>query len=159
GHVVQPGGGRGDQLRGQRAGGGERECADPEEVSEVSMRETYLPAGLPLPAADASTCDAPFWEACRRHELVVQRCSQCGTYRHTPEAVCWQCQSFAGEWARVSGKGVVYSYVEVVYPTHPALRERVPYNVVVVELEEAGVRMVGNLVDTAYEDIRIGMPV
>ena len=44
--------------------------------------------------------------------------------------------------------------MNVVYPTHPALRERVPYNVILVELAGTpGVRMVGNLVNCAYQEI------
>ena len=124
------------------------------------MAKTYLPEGIPLPAPDPSGFDAPFWEACKRHELVVQRCTKCGTFRHTPEVVCWNCRSFDSEWHKVSGKATVYSHMNVVYPVHPVLRERVPFNVVLVELDDApGVRMVGNLVEVDYDDIRIGMPV
>tara|TARA_B100001167_G_C16577764_1_gene215493 strand:+ start:271 stop:489 length:219 start_codon:yes stop_codon:yes gene_type:complete len=50
--------------------------------------------------------------------------------------------------------------MNVIHPVHPALRDRVPFNVVLVELSDApGIRMIGNLVDCAYEDIHIGMPV
>jgi uncharacterized OB-fold protein len=115
---------------------------------------------MTLPAPQADGLDAPFWGACRRHELVVQRCADCGTFRHPPEAICHQCLSFKAAWERVSGKGRVYSHMNVVYPTHPALADRVPYNVILVELEDAGgVRMIGNLVDCAYGEISIGMPV
>ncbi|MSQ28847.1 MAG: OB-fold domain-containing protein [Dehalococcoidia bacterium] len=50
--------------------------------------------------------------------------------------------------------------MNVVYPSHPALRDRVPDNVVLVALAGASdVRMVGNLVDCPYPEIRIGMEV
>lgn len=122
--------------------------------------QTYLPEGIPLPGPDSFGLDDPFWEACRRHELVVQRCTDCGTLRHTPEVVCWQCRSFEYDWQPVSGKGTVFSFMNVVHPVHPALRERVPFNVVLIELaDQPTIRMVGNLVDTPYEEIQIGMPV
>lgn len=124
------------------------------------MADTYLPEGMPLPGYDPGTPDGDFWEACRRHELVVQRCTDCKTFQHTPEIICYNCHSFSYEFVKTSGKGVVYSYMNTEYPVHPVLRERVPYNVVLVELPEAGnVRMVGNLVDAVYDEIYIGMPV
>jgi uncharacterized OB-fold protein len=56
----------------------------------------------------------------------------------------------------VSGKGVVYSWVTYNESPHPAFK--VPYSVVLVELEE-GMRIVSNLVDVNPDEIKIGMPV
>jgi len=124
------------------------------------MTESFMPQGVPLPGAEAGTPDAEFWEACRRHELVVQRCSDCDTFRHTPELICYECYSFNYRWEQVSGRGTVYSHMNVVHPVHPALMQVGPFNVVLVELSDAqGIRMIGNMVDCAYEDIHIGMPV
>ena len=124
------------------------------------MTETFLPKGLPLPAPSPDGLDKAFWDGCNNHELVIQRCADCGAYRHPPEVICNKCLSFNSRWERVSGKGVIFTCINVVYPPHPALKERVPFNVVIVELPDApGVRMVGNVVDCTYEDIEIGMPV
>jgi uncharacterized OB-fold protein len=43
-------------------------------------------------------------------------------------------------------------------PTLPAFADKVPYNVVVVELLE-GVRMIGNLLGVSNDEIREGMDV
>jgi len=125
------------------------------------MAETFFPAGAPLPAPQIDTAwDAPFWEACRRHELAMQQCSSCGTLRYPPEVVCYKCRSFDYGWQPVSGKGTIYTKMNVVYPAHPALADRVPYNAVVVELDEdTTIHMIGNVVDAEYDDIQIGMPV
>ena len=125
------------------------------------MAETFFPAGMTLPAPQPDTgWDASFWEACRRHELIMQQCARCDTCRYPPEVVCYNCRSFDYGWKTMNGKGVVYSRTNVVYPVHPALMQRVPYNVVVVELaDDPSIHMLGNVVDCAYEDIRIGMPV
>ena len=124
------------------------------------MTESFFPGGMPLPQPEPDSPDVEFWEACTRHELVVQRCSDCGTFRHTPELICYNCHSFNYGWDMVSGKGTVYSHMNVVHPVHPAVREKVPFNVVLVELSDApGIRMVGNVVDCPYEDIYIGMSV
>ena len=98
-----------------------------------------------------------FWEGCKRHELVIQRCKSCGRLRHYPRPMCPNCHSLNVEWAKVSGRGRVYSFTVVHHPVHPAFLD-VPYAVVIVELEE-GVRMVGDVVDAKPEEIYIGMPV
>ncbi|RLC72401.1 MAG: hypothetical protein DRI26_03045 [Chloroflexi bacterium] len=110
----------------------------------------------PLPVITAETRE--FWQGCKRHELVFQRCKDCGTYRHYPRPMCPSCGSWNVEWAKVSGKGKVYTYIIAHQPFHPAFVNDVPYAVVVVELEE-GVRLVSNIVDCKPEDIYIGMPV
>src|SRR5690242_17003857 len=118
----------------------------------------YMPEGMPLPDVHDREA-AEFWAAAKRHELVVQRCTDCGVFRHTPLPICHKCRSFAYEWKRVSGQGIVFSYTIVHHPVHPALRERVPYNVVVIELPDAGnVRMVGNAIDCGNDELRVGMP-
>ena len=101
-----------------------------------------------------------WWEHVKRHELVVQRCSDCGTFRHAPAPVCWKCRSFNYGWEPVSGKGVVYSWTIARHPAHPSVRDKVPYNILIVELPDAeNIRMVGNLLDAAEDEIEIGMPV
>lgn len=120
----------------------------------------YLPEGLPTPDVNDQSI-AGYWEHAKKHELVIQKCTNCGTFRHTPMAACYNCQSFDFEWAKVSGKGTIYSYTIVHHPVHPVVKEKVPYNVILVEIPDAGnVRVVGNLIDdTPNEDIKIGMPV
>ena len=34
---------------------------------------------------------AEWWEALRRHELVIQRCDDCGAWRWPPRAICGEC--------------------------------------------------------------------
>ena len=110
----------------------------------------------PIPAPDDAS--EPFWSACARHELVLQRCAACTTLRHPPRPTCPTCTSFEVEWVPASGRGRVWSWVIAHPPVLPAFAERAPYNVVVIELEE-GVRMIGNLLDVANEDIVEGMDV
>ncbi|MBI2913115.1 MAG: OB-fold domain-containing protein [Chloroflexi bacterium] len=118
----------------------------------------YLPDGLPLP--DTNEIDTKdWWAACQRKELVVQQCTDCGTFRHPPMPICHNCHSFAFRWTPVSGRGVVHSFIVPHHPVHPALKGAKPYNVVVVELPDAQVRMVGNVIDTPNDQVRIGMDV
>ncbi len=120
----------------------------------------YLPAGLPLPAAAVDGLDTEYWEAARRHELVVQHCRSCGGFQWGPEWLCHHCHSFDLGWQQVSGRGVIYSWERVWHPVHPALKEACPYLVVLVELPDAGnVRMVGNLLGDPLQEVAIGAPV
>jgi len=109
---------------------------------------------LPRPSEDS----APFWEAAFKGELRMQRCSDCGHVRFPPVVLCARCLSANAAWARMSGRGAVYSWVVVHQSQHPAFNPDAPYNVVIVELEE-GPRLHGNLVGCANDDIRIGLPV
>ena len=121
---------------------------------------SYFPDDMPLPLTEAPPNDG-FWEHAKKHELVVQKCSECGTYTHPPELICPECHSFDYEWEKVSGKGTVYTYMITHHPPMPSLKDKVPFNSVIVELEDAdNIRMIGNVVDgTPNEDIHIGMPV
>lgn len=114
--------------------------------------------GLILPVADPDS--KSFWEGCHRHELLVQKCGECGTFRYPPRSGCHECGSLKSEWVKIKGKGEVFSYTIVPFASHPALEDKVPYNIAIVSLPEAGgVHMVSNLVDCANQNIRIGMPV
>jgi hypothetical protein len=119
---------------------------------------TFPPGVMPLPAITDDT--RPFWEACRRRTLVVQRCTGCGAFRHPPSPVCWRCRGFAHEWMPVSGRGSVFSHAVVHRAFLPGLEAGVPYVVVVVALDDVpGVRLVSNLVDVDPAAVRIGLPV
>lgn len=112
----------------------------------------------PLPEPDADS--APFWEACGRHELRVQRCGDCGFRRHPPRPRCPDCGSFAVEWEQLSGRGEVYSWVVAHPPVLPAFQERVPFAVVLVALaEDPRLRLLGNLQGCEPGNVRIGLPV
>jgi uncharacterized OB-fold protein len=85
-----------------------------------------------------------FWEAAKRHKLVVRVCDGCGTVLHVPRAYCHDCGSWEGHWKPVSGRGRLYSWTTVEHQVHPAYPT--PYTIVLVELEDAsGVRLVGHL--------------
>ena len=120
---------------------------------------TYLPAGLPAPRLDASE-GAAYWSGLAQRRLLVQRCSSCGVWQAGSECICHACLAFDPVWTEVTTRGRVYSWQRVWQASHPALRERVPYLVVLVELFDAQpVRMVGNLLGDPLQRVRIGMTV
>lgn len=111
-----------------------------------------------LPPSFARWDSFEFWEACLAHELRLQRCLGCERFRYQPRPFCPWCRSPDHEWAAVSGRGTVYTYTICHPPVLPQFADRVPFNAIVVELEEAPF-MVSNLVDCDDDAIRVGMPV
>jgi uncharacterized protein len=110
----------------------------------------------PLP--DLSGPMKAFWEAAKRHRLVVQRCLGCGAHRFPARDLCSRCLSREVDWVPVSGRGSIFTWAVMHQVYHPGFADAVPYAVVVVELEE-GARLISNLVDCPTADIRAGMPV
>ena len=110
----------------------------------------------PLPRITAD--NRPFWEAARRHQLVLQRCPECARFRYPPAPVCPDCLSEHSEWTPVSGRGRVTTFVVFHKPWFPSFADAIPYNVIQVELEE-GPRLTANLVGVPNGEIRIGMDV
>lgn len=125
----------------------------------TTTTEHYLPEGLPAPAPSVDGLDREFWEAAKRHELVVQKCARCGNFQ-APEWICHNCHSFDITWEQVPPRGRIYSWERVWHPVHPALKNACPYLVVLVELPEAGdVRLVGNLLGDPQQPVTIGTEV
>jgi uncharacterized OB-fold protein len=100
----------------------------------------------------------PFWEAARRHELMLPRCRACGFLFYYPRAACPRCLSGDLEWRRMSGRGRLDTFT-VVHRGLPNFALGTPYIIAMVELEE-GPRLMSNLVDVEPDPakIRIGMP-
>ena len=110
----------------------------------------------PLPSMRGFT--GQFYEHCRNRELRFQRCTACGTWRHVPRNTCASCGSWHWEWARSSGRGIVFTFTVVVRAMHPAFQEDVPLAPAVIEMEE-GVRLLSQVEDCPPEELEIGMPV
>ncbi len=109
----------------------------------------------PLP--EVTDDNRPFFEGCKRHELLFQKCVDCGRLRHVSPA-CPQCPSADHEWVPVSGNGKVYTWIVVHQRYSQAFEDDLPYNVTIVELEE-GPRLLTSLVGIDNEDIRSGLSV
>ncbi len=110
----------------------------------------------PLPHVTPLT--QPFWDGARAGRLLVQRCGQCGTFRFPPARICHACLSEEVAWVPVSGRGTVWSMCEFHRSYFKGFEADLPYNVVLVRLEE-GPRLYSNLVGLPYERITIGMRV
>lgn len=116
------------------------------------MKEYRKPLPQPTPWSK------PFWDGCKRHEFLIQRCKDCQRPIFFPKLFCPYCLSPNPEWVKASGRGKVYTYT-VVYSYGPTeFSEDTPYIIGVIDLEE-GVRMMSNIVECPPEKVRCDMEV
>ena len=109
-----------------------------------------------LPVPDLET--APYWEGTREGKLLIMECRSCGRAFFYPRNHCPRCWSTDTAWREASGRGTVYTFTVVYQNDLPPFRDRLPYVVAIVELDE-GVRMTSNIEGIAPEDVQCGMPV
>jgi uncharacterized OB-fold protein len=123
-------------------------------MSEMSEeKEKYE---KPLPEFRPET--QPYWDACKRHELVLPKCKTCGRFFFYPRALCPNCMSQDLEWVKASGKAKVWTFAIHHMGPSKAYKGEPPYPVAMIETQE-GVMMMTNIVDCKPEDVRIGMEV
>lgn len=115
--------------------------------------------GMPRPLlTDPDT--RPFWDASREHRLVVQQCGECGAFRFAPVPLCYNCNSFDVTWSESAGTGEIYTWTVTHSPILPAAASSVPFNTIVVKLDDCGGALItSNLVNASNDEIRAGLPV
>jgi uncharacterized protein len=99
----------------------------------------------------------PYWRGLAAGKLLIQRCADCGDYRHPPSPICARCYSFDHSWFEVSGRGSVFTFTIIHHPVHPLLSSWVPYNIALVELSE-GPRIVSSIRGLSADEITVGIP-
>ena len=115
----------------------------------------YLGDDFLLPVLDPN--NTPWFTS---GSLQVQCCNDCGAQKFPPEDVCVQCRSTNLEFRTLPGEGTVESAVEVHFPVHPLLKDRVPYNIAVISLDGAeGCNAIGNVVNRGSDEVEIGQRV
>lgn len=112
---------------------------------------------MPLPVPDPES--QAYWDGCRAHKLLIQRCASTGKFHFPPTTFCPATGFEKPEWVEANGTGTVFSWIVVRYPVPKDIyADDVPYVVALVTLDE-GCRIATNIVDCAAEDITAGMPV
>ena len=129
-----------------------KDSAAGENAGSSGAAATTIPAMRPRPSMNQDS--QFFWEGAATKELRIQKCNNCGLLQHPPGVRCPACGSMDMGWTVASGRGTLYSHCQVHYPPLPAFGK--PPIVGLVELEE-GVRVLTNITDVAYQQIRIGM--
>lgn len=109
---------------------------------------------FPRPSPETSV----YWDACRDHQLMIQKCSNCNHYQFYPRIMCTECMCANVEWVKASGNGEIISFTIVRHPVSKAYAEEVPYVVALIELAE-GPGLMSNIVECDVNSVKIGMQV
>ena len=91
-----------------------------------------------------------FWDGTREQQLLLPRCTDCGTVFWHPRTTCPACLSESLTWEPASGNGTVHA----VTVNHRPER----YAVALVDLDE-GPRLMSNVVGVDADEVTVGMPV
>jgi uncharacterized OB-fold protein len=104
---------------------------------------------MSFPLPEPTPLSQPYWDALRAGRLTFQRCRRCNHAWLPPRAECPNCLEVAWDWTTASGKGRVISWVVYHHAYHEEFRDRLPYNVTLVELDE-GPRLITNIINPEH---------
>jgi len=109
-------------------------------------------------APEMSVRTQEYWTSGADGKLRICHCQDCGRYVHPPLPSCPNCWGDNMKFDPVSGKGTVFTFTINRYQWFPNMPP--PYVIADVELaEQAGLKILSNIVDIAPEDVKIGMKV
>jgi uncharacterized OB-fold protein len=99
-----------------------------------------------------------FWDGTREQRLLIPTCRSCGKVFWYPRPTCPHCLSADIDWRQSSGAGEVAAVSVMHRPANPLMADKVPYAVVLVDLDD-GIRLMSNMVEVDANDVRVGMRV
>lgn len=113
----------------------------------------------PLPQTDIDT--QPFWDGCKRHELIAQQCKSCSEYRWPPQPFCPHCYSWDYAWNKLRETGRVTTFVVVHYAAVSAFQPDLPYVVAHIMIDGTNdhVEICSNVIGCPWEEVKVGMAV
>jgi hypothetical protein len=104
--------------------------------------------------------DAPFWEGTRNSEICIQFCPSCAKFQWGPDIICHHCHSFDLTFRPVAPRGRIHSWHRTWHPSHPEMKDHVPFIVLLVSLADCpDILMVGNFVGDQKASVEIGAEV
>lgn len=112
------------------------------------MAEDY-PGPIPKPTPETQ----PYWDAAKRHVLMIQRCDGCGEHYFYPRPLCPRCFSRDVRWVQVSGKGRLHTYT-INYRPPRKFPTQSPVIIAVIELDE-GPRLMSNIVGSDADPAKL----
>lgn len=99
-----------------------------------------------------------YFDALAETKLTYGYCTSCSEPHFYPRTVCPHCHSDQVESRVSAGRGSIYTFTTQYRAGNPAFEDKVPYTIVMVDLDE-GYRMMADLIGSAPEDVAIGLPV
>ena len=115
--------------------------------------------GMMLTVEDLDRENLDFFRYCSKRDFRLQKGKQSGLFRYPPTTACPWTTDRESEWVSVEGKATVHSYVEVHHPIQPAFKDKVPYMIILADLdtqkgkptEHESLRVAGNLMNADGE--------
>ena len=101
-----------------------------------------------IASPEPNTETEKFWEGARQGKLIIQKCNDTGRHYWYPRARSPFTLTDDVSWVEAKGTGTIYTFSVM-------KRAKINYCIAYVELDE-GVRMMTNIVDTDYDQIKIG---
>ncbi len=99
-----------------------------------------------------------YWrEIPQRYRLEAGKCKNCSYVAFPPRQICPRCQSRQFEAITLADSGKVITYTIIRVPPRP-FADQAPYAVGIIELDDR-VRLMGQIVDCNFDDLKIGMRV
>jgi uncharacterized OB-fold protein len=112
---------------------------------------------MTLPTPEVTPLNEAYWAGLAAGELRFQHCPHCGHRWLPARRECPACLREGAGWEKAAGTGQVISWVVYHTAYHDAFRDRLPYNVAIVELDE-GPRLITNIL-APHDSIAAGMRV
>ena len=114
----------------------------------MPIQAEYMGMMLTVEAVDSENRE--FFNYCAKGEFRLQRALSNGLVRYPPTTACPWSGEREFEWVDVEGKGAVHSYGEVHHAIQPAFKDKVPYLILLVDLDTQ------NGQPTEHEALRVG---
>jgi uncharacterized protein len=132
-------------------------------VAEITATQSQANSSLaagPLRVPPLLTdANRAFWTGGETGRLMINRCGSCRNWIHPPVAYCAKCGSREVAPEEASGRGAVATFT-VNRQKWSSEASADPYVVAIVELvEQPGLRLITNIVNSPIEQVCIGLPV
>ncbi|WP_373083161.1 Zn-ribbon domain-containing OB-fold protein [Zhongshania sp.] len=122
------------------------------DTSALDAQQSKLNAVLKLGGDPA---DLPFWDGCEVGQFMLHRCNVCQR-AYWPASRCIEHGDESMVWVAASGRGTLHTYTIMHRAYIPSMKDKVPFVVGVVELEE-GPFYHSNIIDCDHDSLRVGM--
>ena len=114
---------------------------------------------MTFPTPEITPLNSPYWKGLADGNLKYQHCTHCGHSWLPARSACPDCLAVDAEWRVSRGRGKVVSWVVYHHAYADFLKDWVPYDVTIVELDE-GPRLLTNVINSdAGRALKTGLPV
>jgi len=100
-----------------------------------------------FPEPDITPLNEPHWNGLKQGRLLFQHCDACGHNWLPAREACPACLGARWTWQESAGRATVVSWVVYHTAYSDAFKDRVPYDVTCVQLDE-GPRLLTNVIDS-----------